>query len=158
MILESTSSRRAYKAALWIGFIYMWLLLLGGIALKDRKPDDGYVLYLAIAIVLVAPLVLSIAFSYRFEEDRQYAFFITGIPAVLTVLLQYFLLSFIPFLVVPKGVMVHIIGPAHPFDIVGQIIATLPIVGWAVVVPLLGCLSAEIIRALQKGHRIEPQK
>ena len=158
MILESTSGMRAYKTALWTGFLYMWVLFLGGIALKDRKPDDGYALGLALTAFLVVPLVLSIAFSYRFEEDQRYAFFITGIPAVLAALLQYFLLSFIPFLVVPRGVMVHIIGPAHPFDIGGQIVAALPIIAWAVVFPLLGRLSVEIFRALQRRHGVEPPK
>lgn len=50
--------------------------------------------------------------------------------------------------------MVHILGPAHPFDIFGQILAALPIVGWAVIFPILGHLISEMIQSLQRRFRV----
>lgn len=154
MISDSTSSLRAYKAALWTGLIYMWLLLLGGVALNNKKPER-WMLYVVLAAVIFTPLFLTTGFCYRFPTDYRLSHFITAIPAVLAALLQYILLSFIPFLVVPRGVMVHIIGPAHPFDIVGQIIAVLPIIAWTILFPILGHLIAEILLALSRRNSLK---
>jgi hypothetical protein len=149
MTPRSASNMRAYKAALWTGLIYMWLLLLGGFALNNIKPE-GWMLYVVLTAVVFVPLFLATAFCFKFATDHRFSYFITGIPAVLAALLQYFLMSFIPFLVVPRGVMVHIVGPAHPFDIFGQIVAVLPLIAWAILFPALGHLIADILLALSR--------
>ena len=138
---------RAYKTALWMGYTYMWILVLCGFLLKDQKPS-ALVFWIVITFTLIIPFILAVVFAFKFGQKYRYAYFITGIPAVLVILLQYFLGSFIPNIVVPPGVMVHIVGPPHPFDILGQIFAALPIVGWAIIFPISGHLAVQLIGIL----------
>lgn len=139
-----------YRAAMWIGLLYMWTLVMGGHAIVDAKPDNKLASIVVIMLTVVAPLILSLAYSLKFGEQDRHVFLITGIPAVMGWLLQYFLLSFIPYMVVPPGVMNHIIGPAHPFDPVGQIIASLPILAWALIFPCLGQCGAWLVRSARR--------
>jgi len=138
-----------------MGFTYMWILAICGFLLRDQK-SSASIFWIVITLSLVLPLILSVVFTFKFRREYRYAYLITGIPAVLGILLQYFLLSFIPNIVVPRGVMVHIMGTPQPFDILGQLVAALPIIGWAIIFPVFGCISVEIVSAIRS--RLHPKQ
>jgi len=141
----------AYRIALWSGFIYMWSLVSVGYLCRDFKHDNPIAPLLLVTMLGLLPFAICLLFCLCFTEDSACRFYITGIPAILGFLLQYFLLSFIPFLVHRPGVMVHIIGLPHPFDIVGQLISLLPILVWALFFPIVGRWTAILIRRMKQN-------
>jgi len=145
----------AYRIALWSGFIYMWSLVLARYMCRDFKHDNPIAPFLLLTMLGLVPFAICLVFCLRFTEDAACGFYITGIPAILGFLLLYFLTSFIPYLVHGPGVMVHIIGPPHPFDIVGQLFTLLPILAWAVFFPIVGRWTAILFRRVKhtvKSH------
>jgi hypothetical protein len=143
----------ARKTALWIGFIYMWALVLACYFLSERNPSGAAVFWLAVAGLLIVPFALSVSFAWKFGPEYRQAYFITGIPATLALLAQYILTSFIPFIVVPRGTMAHIMGPPHPFDVFGQLMVAFPIIGWAAVFPISGRICFEIAEEIANRLR-----
>lgn len=137
---------RSYKVALWIGFFYMWLLFISVYIVWDSKRGEKVPIYLVGALCGILPLILTGCFSWHYPKDLTSRYLITAIPGVLGFLLLYFLESFIPFLVVPRGVLVHIIGPPHPFDIIGQLFVLIPFVAWVLFYPIAGSWSASFLR------------
>jgi hypothetical protein len=144
--MDSSAAHRSHTVALWIGLLYLWALAISGFFLRDFKHGDAIVSCVLIGLVILMPLCLTTIYAAFFPTARRDKFLITGIPAVLAILLQYFLLSFIPFLIVPKGVLNHTIGPPHPFDMIGQFFTVLPILAWAVLYPIAGGWIASFFR------------
>lgn len=143
--------KKYYNIAIITGWLYMLVLIGMFYFLQNEKPDNKIAIFTAIAIIL--PVILILCFSAYAKQNDHFAYYITGIPAIFAILAQYILWSFIPNVVRPPGVMIHIIGPAGPFDLLGQITQALPILIWAILIAFLGLSIARIMRHIRQKYR-----
>ena len=134
--------RRPKRISQFLGFLYMWITYFVGIQIQRFEHDDPQVIILLILFFLLTPLFLTAVYSWVYPTRWKLTLYITAFPGCLALILQYVLMSFIPYVVVPRNVMNHLVGPPRPLDVFGQIWVSLPIVIWTIAFPLLSSLVA----------------
>ena len=94
--------RRPKRISQFLGFLYMWITYFVGIQIQRFKHDDPQVIILLILFFLLTPLFLTAVYSWVYPTRWKLTLYITAFPGCLALILQYVLMSFIPYQTVEK--------------------------------------------------------